>query len=300
MTTKRQSKRELRELQTVMASAVMRPLDAEGGMRKRWVDGRSMKTVAAEFIKPNSRVTSFERLEVYNRQYWFRVLDCLYDDYPGLRAILGERKFSRFAVRYMEVFPSASFTLRNLGRHLEEFIRDEPQFTRPRQAQCIDMARLEWAHVEAFDEGAERPVTVDDLLGKEPSKIRLRLQPHLRLLELDYPVDDVLLSLKEDHGLRGDAGNALGKARARTRAKVTRLLRSKKVFLAVHRHDRSVYYKRLELAQHALLKAIESGKSLEAACVKVFSTVGKSEPVDPQSIQTWFQDWSALGWFWQM
>ena len=27
-------------------------------------------------------------LEIYNRQYWFRVLDCLYDDYPGLRAIL--------------------------------------------------------------------------------------------------------------------------------------------------------------------------------------------------------------------
>ena len=52
-----------------------------------------MNKVADSFIKPNDRLTSFERLEIYNRVYWFRVLDCLYDDYPGLRAVLGERKF---------------------------------------------------------------------------------------------------------------------------------------------------------------------------------------------------------------
>lgn len=300
MTAKRQSKRELRELQKMMASAVIRPLDAESGMRKRWVDGRSMKAVATEFIKPNSRVTAFERLEIYNRQYWFRVQDCLFDDYPGLRAILGERKFSRLAVRYLELFPSSSFTLRNLGRNLEKFIRDEPRFTKPRYSQCLDMARLEWAHVEAFDERAESPVTADDLLGRDPSEIRLHLQPHLQLLELNYPVDDLLLSLKEDRGLRGDASNALGQARSRTRAKVIRLLRSKRVFLAVHRYENSVYYKRLEPVQYELLKAIESGKSLAAACTRVFGSVDQSDHVNPQSIQTWFKDWSALGWFWQL
>jgi len=115
-----------------------------------------MNAVAKEFIKPNSRVTAFERLEIYNRQYWFRVQDCLYEDYPGLRAILGERKFSRLAQRYLERFPSESFTLRNLGRNLETFIRDEPRFTQPRYSQCLDMARLEWAHVEAFDERADQ------------------------------------------------------------------------------------------------------------------------------------------------
>ena len=58
-------------------------------MQKRWIDGRPMEEAAADFIKPNDRLSSFERLEIYNRQYWFRVLDCLWDDYPGLRAVLG-------------------------------------------------------------------------------------------------------------------------------------------------------------------------------------------------------------------
>ena len=45
-----------------------------------------MAEVAAEFIKPNDRLTSFERLEIYNRMYWFRLIDCVRDDCPGLRA----------------------------------------------------------------------------------------------------------------------------------------------------------------------------------------------------------------------
>ena len=69
-------------------------------MRKRTSDGGSMKNLAAKFIKPNDRLSSFERLEIYNRCYWFRVLDCFYDDYPGLLAILGNRKFLKLAFVY--------------------------------------------------------------------------------------------------------------------------------------------------------------------------------------------------------
>ena len=65
-----------------MAGAVMRPLSRRAGMQSLWRDGQPMKKMAAGFIKPNDRLSSFERLEIYNRQYWFRLQDCLYDDYP--------------------------------------------------------------------------------------------------------------------------------------------------------------------------------------------------------------------------
>ena len=87
--------------------------------------------MAAQFIKPNDRLSSFERLEIYNRVYWFRVLDCLYDDYPGLRAIVGERKFMKLTTAYLAKYPSASFTLRNLGQRLEKFLREEPHWIAP-------------------------------------------------------------------------------------------------------------------------------------------------------------------------
>lgn len=89
-----QTKREFRDLQKLMAAAVMRPLARGDKMQVKWIDGAPTKIVVNQFIKPNDRLTSFERLEIYNRQYWFRIRDCFYQDYPGLRAILGEKNSS--------------------------------------------------------------------------------------------------------------------------------------------------------------------------------------------------------------
>src|SRR6476660_5297422 len=122
------SRAQLKQLQKIMATALFRPLTADERMQPTWVDGRSMNKVADSFIKPNDRLTSFERLEIYNRVYWFRVLDCLYDDYPGLRAILGERKFMKLATAYLARYPSDSYTLRDLGNRLEQFLQEEPQW----------------------------------------------------------------------------------------------------------------------------------------------------------------------------
>jgi len=120
------SREDLRELQRTMASALFRPLTPRWGMQKSWTDGRSTRHVAAEFIKPNDRLSSFERLEIYNRQYWFRLLDCLHDDYPGVRAVLGTKKFTRLATAYLTKYQSNSYTLRDLGERLEQFIQGEP------------------------------------------------------------------------------------------------------------------------------------------------------------------------------
>ena len=86
----------------------------------------------------------------------FDVLDCLYDDYPGLRAIVGEKKFMQLAMAYLAKYPSVSFTLRNLGQRLEQFLREEPAWIAPTEQLALDMARFEWAQVVAFDD-AERP-----------------------------------------------------------------------------------------------------------------------------------------------
>ena len=87
-------------------------------MQRRWIDNRDMRIVAGEFIKPNDRLTSLERIEIYNKQYWFRLIDCLYDDYPGLLGVLGKRRFNAMGRAYLEAHPSRSYTLRNLGSRL--------------------------------------------------------------------------------------------------------------------------------------------------------------------------------------
>jgi len=62
----------------------MRPLTPDERMQSTWVDAEPMVEVAEGFIKPSDRLDSFECLELCNRQYWFRVLDCFDEDLPGL------------------------------------------------------------------------------------------------------------------------------------------------------------------------------------------------------------------------
>src|SRR5579864_4169667 len=121
----------LLSIQRRMARAVMTPLTPAERMRPTAPDGRSLRAVAKQIIKPNDRLTSFERLEIYNRQYWFRVLSAFAEDFPGLRAVLGARLFDVVAKAYLSDCPSQSFTLRNLGSRLEPWLRKHPNLTGP-------------------------------------------------------------------------------------------------------------------------------------------------------------------------
>ena len=293
---KRQTVGELQDLQRLMAKAVMRPLTPAAKMNPRWTDGTPARNVVASFIKPNDRLTSFERLQLYNRQYWFRLLDCFYEDYPGLRAMLGDRKFSRVAQEYLSECPSVSFTMRNLGQFLVRFIEAHPKLVAPENQLALDMARLEWAHIEAFDNAAETPITADDMLDANPQTLRLQLQPYLTLLRLNYPLDDFLIAVRRGQGLRHEASNAMENQRKRLPNKLKSFQRSKTIYLAVHRHRNSVFYKRLQLDQFALLTALRKGFPLEKAFAKTVE-FGSAVKVQPKQITKWFQDWSALGWF---
>ncbi|MFM2296264.1 MAG: hypothetical protein RLZZ350_2677 [Verrucomicrobiota bacterium] len=292
-----QTAREFHELQRLMARAVMRPLTPADRMQSRWTDGRPTKKIAESFIKPNDRLTSFERLEIYNRQYWFRVKDCFYEDYPGLRAILGENKFERLALAYIEHCPSQSYTLRNLGSRLVKFLEARPNLVAPHKQLALDMARLEWAHTEAFDNAALPPLDTDDLLDANPAKLRLQMQPHLTLLKLSHAVDDFLLEVKHGAGLRSEASNAMEQGRKHSRARRKRKLARKETFIAVHRHLDSVYYKRLEAGQFLVLSALQNGATLNAACAKLLRGKKADAAALGETLKRWFANWSTLGWF---
>ena len=53
------SVKNLYQLQSLMAAAIMRPLDNDS-MQKTWLDGKDISNYVAEFIKPNKRLSSLK------------------------------------------------------------------------------------------------------------------------------------------------------------------------------------------------------------------------------------------------
>jgi len=267
-------------------------------MQKKWEDGRATSELAETFIAPNDRLTSFDRIEIYNKQYWFRLIDVLYDDYPGVYAVIGRTKFNLLIKEYLTAHPSRSFTLRNLGRHLAEFIDGRRDICGKNWKPAYDMARFEWAQILAFDDPALPPLGIDDFLGANPNKLRLGLQPYISLLELDYPLDDFSIALKKKmRAMRTAASNAAEAPPDETMLPPRmRLPRAKKIWLTVHRHDNDIYFKRLDPIAYRLLLALRDGATLAAACEAAVN--GQSPPNDfGNQIRQWFENWTALGWF---
>jgi hypothetical protein len=157
------------------------------------------------------------------------------------------------------------------------------------------MARLEWAQIEAFDNEAKPPLTMDSLLEIDPARTRLQLQPHMTLLELSHPVDEFLVQVKRADRLRDEASNAMEAHPARLRRRLRRRLKPAKVFLAVHRHKDTVYYKRLEPGAYAVLSAFRPKATIAEACLQLGAVEGAAADLGGK-IKSWFESWAALGW----
>jgi Putative DNA-binding domain len=266
----------LLELQRRVADAVMSPFNA------------SISAEANLLVKPNHRLTSTERLGIYHRQYWYRILDSFNEDFPGLSAILGERAFQRLSHAYLADCPSQSFTLRNLGSRLEAWLTERPEFAGKNLALAIDMVRLEWAHIEAFDNAERKVLGPEDLLELGPALV-FGLQPHIRLLELQYPVDDLRVKVNKNLDEHITASNAVSAPSRRHVMRRYARLKPQRIFLAVHRVEFTVYYRRLDAAEFRLLWSIGQGQSIGAA-------LDREADLDPDHIQSWFTNWAQLGW----
>src|SRR5216110_573652 len=146
----------LLELQRKFNEALATKLNSQEGIRDRTMAGESMHELVEGIVKPNDRLSSVERLEIYSRSYWFRILSSLNEDFVGLRAVMGDEKLA------------------------------------------LDMVRIEWADIECFDAAEEPTLKLTEIqeLGEDPG---LRLQPHIQLLNLQFPVDNLLLQIREEN-----------------------------------------------------------------------------------------------------
>jgi hypothetical protein len=286
----------LSELQRQMAAAILQPLTSDEQMRANFADGRAMTDVAASFIAPNSRLTPFERLEIYNQQYWFRVKDALAEDFRALRRILGSAAFEVLSIAYLQDHPSRSFSLRNLGSKLVGWLIAHPEAVGRRYRLAIDVARIEWAFVEAFDNAERDPLTADQIAILDGDS-RLALQPHLRLIALEHPADDLVLDLNDrEKQQRSEAGREADEAaEAIPPAKFARLSK-RPAYVAAHRVDNTVYYLRLQREEFLTLAALDRGYTLGEALQAGLDRSRTALAQRPAMVSAWFAHWAELGW----
>jgi hypothetical protein len=185
--------------------------------------------------------------------------------------------------------------LRDLGSKLPAFLRAYPELCGRRHQLATDVADLEWAYVEAFDGKQLDPIAPEAAQTIGPHS-RIALQPHLQLLELHYPVDELVLAVKRA-APEADIVSAAAHQSSGTAKFKLPSIKTERLFLAVHRHENMVYYRRMEHEGFRLLRALSEGKTVTEAIQEAYATSRIAREAKPAQLQNNFSLAAQLGWF---
>jgi len=232
---------------------------------------------ARGIVLPSQTLSSFERLNIYREMYLLRMEEALSSDYPALKHYLGEEEFMRLVARYVEVYPSRSYTLNRLGDHLPEFLATLDDL--PKKDFCHDLARLEYALTGVFDAAETAPLKPEAVQAVPPDAwetARLKPIAAFRLLQFDYPVSRYLGFVDEENP-------------------APRLAR-KKTWVVAYRRNYHVH--RIDLTEpgYELLSALAADKTVGEAIVSVMTRKWRPA-VRQKQLFEWFRDWMAEGLF---
>ena len=129
------------------------------------------------------------RLRVYHANTLNSLTDVLSAAYPVVQRIVGDRFFHGLAKAFIEANPPRQPALFRYGGALPDFLTQfEPANTLPYLA---DIARLEWARIDAYFAADCDPLDPQQLADVPPEQIgdlRFTMQPAHQLLESTFPI----------------------------------------------------------------------------------------------------------------
>jgi hypothetical protein len=270
---RRPARASLADVQRWFQREIVRPHVATGRAPRSTPDAR-----AASVVLPSATLRPAERIAIYSDMYFTRLLGALSEEYPAVHRLLGPERFERLARAYLRRHPSRHWSLGVLGRRLPRFLAGPVRV--PRRALLHDVARLECAQSEVFDEEEAAPLTPAAFQAAPPdlwAGARLRTVPGLRLLAFRHRTNRIVTAAR-----RGEPLPPLGPERT---------------WVAVHRRDHLVWRHDLDAPRFALLSALQAGRPMGAAIRAAARRFpGAARAMEPELVR-WFSQWVEEGFF---
>ena len=222
---------------------------------------------AVDWIVAEGALTPEARIAIHTAMYAARVDDALREDFPVLRAYLGDEVFDACITRYRRDEPSTHWALEHVGRKLAIWLGNQPDVPAP----AVDVARLERARVEALLAPTSPPFDARVLAGlsaDDHEQLALHFAPGTQLLSLAHAV----AGLWQEGRLRPGPQTVL-----------------------IFPQGSAVIQRIPTFAEAALLRPLLAGTTLGDAMTEVAAADPEGADELPLHVGAWFADWAATG-----
>ncbi len=140
------------------------------------------------------------RLRIYRNNVHGSLAGVLASAFPVVQRLVGQPFFQAMARAYVQRHPPDVPQLSVYGARLPDYLAAFP----PAQslAYLPDVARLEWARIEAYFAGDAAPIDPAELASRDPetfASLRFDLHPAVRLVASRYPIQRIWEANQPQH-----------------------------------------------------------------------------------------------------
>lgn len=279
--------RSLVKKQIWFANLITQPLTDDNGILPFAPSKLPIEREATKEISASPTLLPWQRIEIYNQQYWWRVLQIMQELYPFVTRLFGYTDFNRtIAVPYLQKYPSTHWSIDRIGNKLPQWIRESYQ------SDDVELVKnaidLDFAFQDSFIHQAKPIINISHLGEDELSALvhkRIYLQPYIHLFAFDYNLfsfREEMLKQEPDHWIEND---------------FPELPKAKRYYGIIYRtnHD-NVVWDNISSSEFHILRKFKEGCTIESACEWLENQDATMSDEAAAHMHFWFQEWTMRGW----
>lgn len=122
------------------------------------------------YIKKSPTLEPHERIEIYNQQYWWRLINTMQEHFPLVLALFGTTPFNeQLAIPFIRKYKPYDWNINLLGEKFPKWI--EESYHENDKTLVLNAAKIDWAYISSFlaKDFKPSPYDLDEKLVHSPS-----------------------------------------------------------------------------------------------------------------------------------
>jgi hypothetical protein len=186
---------QLESIEELLYRLITAPSGVAEGLSREGLEPRDLDAA----VIGDDRLSSAARVDIYANMYFYRLLDVMKEDFPGVLDAVGDANFHNLVTGYLIEYPPTGFSVQSVGRSFADYLRDHPIIAEfPFLA---ELASLERATIDVFLAVDTAALHAESMRAVDPARwaeVRMRLAPSAMLCEFDWRVADYLHALEQE------------------------------------------------------------------------------------------------------
>lgn len=278
----------LQSTQEWFADIITNPLGENDTIQAQTPHGYLIAEEAARYIVPSPTLRPDARIQIYNQQYWWRLLNALHVNFPLVTRLFGYHAFNaQIGIPYLIKYPPNHWSLATLGERMEKWVFE--CYHEPDQKLIGNAVGLDWAFTAAFIKPEYPSLDLPSLLQDNPESIlshTFYLQPHMHLFKWDYD----LFSFRQeflDQEVEYWVEN-----------RFPELSKGKTYYFVLYRNAKNnISWREIGEGEYLFMGRFKTGSSITEACEYIEAQEAAVYEEVSNKLQQWLQEWTHAGWF---